>query len=118
MDVREREPAVAPVVAAGVLLAARTLGVDLGLEMPRPAAILDATGARRSRAYEVRDAIRALLPSLIRPPGRPPKPHRPPAPDVTHALRAEVLRFVMDHPGCVHGGVRISGDVNTRFAAM
>lgn len=106
MDVRVREPAVAPVAAAGVLLAARALGVDLGLEMPRAAAILLATGAGRSRAYEVRKAIEAQLPSLIRPPGRPPKPPENPAPDVTHALRGEVLRFVLDHPGCVHGGAQ------------
>ena len=106
MNLRAPAPAVAPVVAAGVLLAARTLGVDLGLEMPRPAAILHVTGAGRSRAYEVRDVIGALLPSLIRPPGRPPKPPEPSAPDLTHALRGEVLRFVMDHPGGVHGGAQ------------
>lgn len=106
MDVREEESAVAPVVAAGVLLAARTLGVDLGLPMPGATAIVHATGAGRSRAYEVSGELRALLPSLIRPRGRPPKPAESPAPDVTHALCAEVLRFVMDHPGCVHGAQR------------
>jgi hypothetical protein len=94
------------VAAAGVLLAARALGVDLGLEMPCTTAILLATGAGRSRAYEVCDELRALLPSLVRPPGRPPKPPQSPAPDVTHALRKEVLRFVLDHPGCVHGGAQ------------
>jgi len=106
MDVAAREPAVAPLAAAGVLLAARTLGEQRGLSMPRAAAILDATGAGRSRAYEVRDAILAMLPSLVRAPGRPPKPPEAPAPDVTHALRAEALRFVMDHPGCVHSGAQ------------
>jgi len=106
MDVRVREPAVAPVAAAGVLLAARTLGTDLGLEMPGAVEILLATGAGRSRAYEVCVDLRALLPSLVRPPGRPPKPPENPAPDVTHALRGEVLRFVMNHPGSVYGGAQ------------
>ena len=106
MDVRDSEPAVAPVAAAGVLLAARTLGVDLGLPMPSATAIVHATGAGRSRAYEVRDAVLAMLPSLIRRPGRPSKPPALPAPDATHALRGEALRFVMDHPGCVHGGAQ------------
>lgn len=102
MDIRDREPAVAPQAAAGLLLAARTLGADLGLDMPRVGAIVDATGASRSRAYEVRDEVLGLLPSLIRSPGRPTTAAEPAAPELTHELRGEVLRFVMDHPGCAY----------------
>jgi len=105
LDVTHPEPAVAPAAAAGVLLAARTLGQQLGLSMPPAWAIARATGAGRSRAYEQRDAILSLLPSLSRPPGRPRAAPAPsPAPERTHALRGEALRFVMDHPGSVYGG--------------
>lgn len=104
MDVRVPEPAVAPVATAGVLLAARTLGADRGLDMPCVAEILHVTGAGRSRSYEVRDALLTLLPSLVRPRGRPAAEPVSAPPDLLHALRGEALRFVMDHPGCVHGG--------------
>lgn len=102
MDIRDREPAVAPQAAAGLLLAARTLGADLGLDMPRAGAIVDATGASRSRAYEVRDEVLALLPSLIRSPGRPATAADSAPPELSHELRLEVLRFVMSHPGCAY----------------
>jgi hypothetical protein len=104
MDVRDSEPAVVPVAAAGVLLAARTLGTDRGLDMPSVGAIVEATGVSRSRAYEVRDTILALLPSLVRPPGRPASEPATAPPELVYTLRGEVLRFVQDHPGCVHGG--------------
>ncbi|MDH5665593.1 MAG: hypothetical protein OEY10_04785 [Nitrosopumilus sp.] len=104
MDILDQAPTVAPTVAAGLLLTARALGADLGLTMPRVDAIVEATGAGRSRAYEVRDAIVAQLPSLVRPAGRPPAVVVSGAPELQHALRGEMLRFVMDHPGCVYGG--------------
>jgi len=85
-------------------LVARTLGAELDLDMPRVGAIIEASGVSRSRAYEVRDALLALLPSLIRPPGRPAAEAGPASPERVHELRGAVLRFVLDHPGCVHGG--------------
>lgn len=85
---------------AGLLLAARTLLVAFGLPCPTVDAIVDATGATRSRAYEISSAIVALLPSLMAAPGRPPKPTRASAHD-TSALTRAVLAFVMEHPGCV-----------------
>jgi hypothetical protein len=103
-------PAVARNVTAGLVLATRSLADKLApdLSMPTVAQIVAATGATRSRAYELRDAILGVLPSLARPPGRP-KAQRGPAPDATVAdLRADVLRFVMQHPGCVHDGPRRS----------
>ena len=85
---------------AGLLLAARTLLVAFGLPCPTVDAIVDATGATRSRAYEISSAIVALLPSLMAAPGRPPKPKSAPTHD-TSALTRAVLAFVMEHPGCV-----------------
>lgn len=92
--------AVSPLVLAGLLLAARTLLVALGLPCPSADAIFVATGATRSRAYEISSAIVALLPSLVAARGRPPKPRSAPALD-TSALTRAALAFVMEHPGCV-----------------
>jgi hypothetical protein len=71
----------------------------LGLPHPTVAQVLDATGASKSRAYELRAAVQALLPTLLRSPGRPPR-SRPPAAD-TGAITREVLDYVAAHPGAV-----------------
>jgi hypothetical protein len=70
--------------------------------MPTTAAILEATGATRSRAYEQREALLGLLPMLQRPPGRPLTEREPVAGSLVADLRGEVLRFMMRHPGCAH----------------
>ena len=86
-------------MTAGLLLAARTLAAPHGLELPSAAQILEATSASRSRAYEIKDAIVALLPALARPPGRPRvEPAPAPFPKLVE-LTALALRFVMRHPG-------------------
>lgn len=95
-------------VTAGLVLAARSLAAATvpELSMPTAGQIVGAAGAKRSRAYELRDAILGVLPTLARPPGRP-KTEREPAPgsgssSTLAELRGEVLRFIMQHPGCVH----------------
>lgn len=96
---------VSALLRAAVLLAARELCAPLRLPQLAVAQILDATGATRSRAYELRDALMRTLPELQRAPGRPAAPAPPaPAPASGATLSREVLRFVMAHPGCVHGG--------------
>ena len=79
------------------------------LDLPHPSVtqVIAATGASRSRAYELRDALLAVLPSLQRPVGRPsaPPPTSTTTDDAAHALSLDVLRFLMEHPGCVYGGV-------------
>lgn len=104
--VPDSRPAVAPASRAGLLLAARGLLAELALPHPRVGEVLEATGATRSRAYELRDAILALLPGLVRPPGRPRTEREPSPQSPSEAIGRQVLRFVMDHPGCVHGGPR------------
>ena len=97
--------AVSPHLLAALLLAARTASQSLPLDLPSTAAILAATGAGRSRAYELRSELLALLPALDRPVGRPAQP--PPEPSAsadTASLTHKVLAYVLDHPGCVHGG--------------
>ena len=67
MLVLDPQPAVAPNVAAGLFLVARSLSAELSptLTMPSVAEIVAATGATRSRAYELCDTIHALLPTLV-----------------------------------------------------
>jgi hypothetical protein len=67
------------------------------------AQIIEATGASPSRAYELRAAVLAALPTLVRPVGRPPAPPREAPPEATAALLSAVVTFLMDHPGCVSG---------------
>lgn len=95
--------AVAPSVVAGLLLAARDHLLQLGLRSENAERIVEKTGAARSSAYEAKIKLLAAIPSLVRPVGRPASP-APPPPPKANALTREVLRFVMDHPGCVHGG--------------
>jgi len=95
---------VSPVLVAGLLLLARDPLRQLDLPHPTVEQVLQKTGASRSRAYEMCAAIRAVLPSLQRPVGRPLTPPREACPDTAHALRGTVGTFLMDHPGCVHGG--------------
>jgi hypothetical protein len=91
-----------PQLVAGLLLAARPHLERLGFPHPTVEAVLEATGAGRARAYELKDAIEAALPALLRPVGRPPAP---PKPEIdTSAISRAVAGFLMDHPGSVYGG--------------
>jgi hypothetical protein len=100
--VTPEEPAVPSILSAGLLLAALSGLEELGLPHPSAAAVIQATGVSKSRAYEVRGAILALLPALIRPPGRPSAPA--PEPTDTGPISRAVLAFLMDHPGAVTPG--------------
>lgn len=88
-------------MTAAVLLCARRIGEQLELPFPSTSAILGATGATRSRAYEVASELRELLPTLARPPGRPRAEPTSQPPSTIAELRGEALRFAMSHPGCV-----------------
>ncbi|MBV9946245.1 MAG: hypothetical protein JOZ69_05300 [Myxococcales bacterium] len=88
---------------AGLLLAAAERLRALDLPCPTVAQVIAATGASRSRAYELRDALVDVLPSLVRPVGRPPVPPPVAEPDTAYALRGAMATFIKRHPGCVHG---------------
>ena len=109
------EPAVAPLLTAGLLLAALPHLHRLDLPHPTATAVVDALGVSRSRAYELRTAVEEALPALLRPAGRPPAPE-PPEVDVTPILRA-CRDFVYDHPGAVErtGSRRRYSDVFRMF---
>lgn len=94
---------------AAVLLAAECLRPR---DLPPAATVeqlLASTGATRTRAYELRDALLASLPSLQRPVGRPTAPPREASPDAAYELCRAVTAFLMEHPGCVHGGAERRG---------
>ena len=93
---------VPPLAQTAVLLLARNLCQQFALPHPTGEAILTATGASRSRAYELMAELAALVSILVRPVGRParlPSAAEPSAP----ALTREVLRYVTRHPGCAQG---------------
>jgi hypothetical protein len=82
-------------------LYARQLAKPLKLACASGAEVIAATGATRSRAYELAAEIHDLLATLERPPGRPRAKPTTPAPSALAELRGEALRFVMAQPGCV-----------------
>ena len=97
-----------PLVTAGVLLVARSLSAPHGVPQPSVGEILRRTGATRSRAYEIKDALEAVLPTLVRPPGRPrvePAPGPANVPELV-GIAVEMLQFIKRNPGCVQSGVR------------
>jgi hypothetical protein len=110
LRIREPSPAVPPLVIAGVLLAARSLSEPHRVPQPSVAEILRRTGATRSRAYEIKDALEAVLPTLARPPGRPrvePAPGPGPANmSELFGIAVEMIQFMKQSPGCVQSGAR------------
>ena len=93
------------VLIAALLLLARSMAERLELPCPKAAAILKATGASKSRAYELVAELAAVLPTLVRAPGRPACPSLPLATASEHTeLTRAALAYVMAHPGCVDRG--------------
>lgn len=108
-DLPDSGDSVSPLLISALLLASAEHARRLSLSHPSVVEILSATGATRSRAYELRDALVAALPSLQRPAGRPatlaPTPCSGPCDALLAAARA-MLRFTFAHPGCVAGDRR------------
>lgn len=92
-------PSVPFSVIAALLLLARVHMKRLGLAHPSAAAILEATQATKSRAYELADAVAALLPNVVQPIGRPKRLASTPVLDPSGELTRQVLRFLYAHPG-------------------
>jgi hypothetical protein len=90
-------------VLAALLLLARNLGQHFALPCPSAEAILAATGASKSRAYELVSALISVLPTLTRKAGRPSRAPAEPREPFGESIARSVLRHVMQHPGCVHG---------------
>ena len=93
-----------PPLVAALLLGAREPLQRLGLPAPSAARIFEATGAKRSRSYQLMGELVARLPDLQRPVGRPTKPTPEPVPSDSapaHQVRLAVLRLLKAHPGCL-----------------
>jgi len=100
----DRASEIPPVAVAGALLAVRNQALQRGLVMSSVDQIVSAMDTSRSRAYEIKDTVVALLPTLVRPPGRP-RIEPAPTPSGQHAaLSLEALCFVMRHLGCLQVG--------------
>lgn len=95
-----------PLVAAALLLVARTVAEGHELVSPSVDDVLAATGVSRARAYEIAARVVAIAPTVVRAPGRPAKEAPSPAAHDTAAITRAVLDFVMRHPGCVDRSVR------------
>ena len=91
-----------PACQAGLLLSATQVARDVGIESTPTETIIEATGAGRTRAYEMRGRVLDQLSAMQRPPGR---PSAPPEPPIEAELRAEIcsqmLRYVRSHPGSI-----------------
>ncbi len=95
-----------PAWCAAVLLLGRTIAQDCGLACESVGAIVAATGASKSRAYEVVDELVTALPTLVRAPGRPSKGSPAVAPNEAAQVTSAVLAYVMRHPGAVDQGAQ------------
>lgn len=89
---------------AGLILAALPQLAALGLPHPTATAVVDAAGVSRSRAYELRAAIEAVLPSVLKPSGRPPKPAAEADLAVLYRIAGQARDFAYAHPGAVCTG--------------
>jgi len=90
-------------LVAGLLLAARVFLRRLDLPHPSVETILAATGVGRTRAYEIRDAILAMLPTLQRAAGRP-RSASVAGPEAKEMPTGEVLDYILARPGCAELG--------------
>jgi hypothetical protein len=95
-------------IVTALLLVARVAAVRYALPAPSAGAILTATGASKSRAYELAVELVALVPTLAKKAGRPAKPAPAASSADTVAITLAVLAYVMSHPGCVDRGRRQS----------
>jgi len=96
-----------PNTQAALLLAARSLLKQHQLAVPTAAEILEATGATRSRAYELADALERVLPSLSRPVGRPARADVDVPAAAIESVMSAVIEFMQRHPACVAGQRRL-----------
>lgn len=95
--------ALPPAWLAAVLLLGRTIAETHDLACPSVDAIVKATGASKSQAYDTAGKLASVLPTLVRAPGRP-QSEQTASPSDTAELTRAMLAYVMSHPGCVDRG--------------
>lgn len=108
-----------PLLQAALLFVARRFCKQLGLTHPTVSEILAATEASRSRAYELSSSITEVLPTLIRPMGRPPAQRQDKiGPSLAEDnITIAVLDYLQSHPGSAHlrGQRRVYSDAFRYF---
>jgi hypothetical protein len=90
------------VVLAAVLLVARAIAERYDLPRASVEDILKATGASRSRTYELSARLASLIPTLAGAPGRPQKTPVAPSSAAAAELTRAVFAYVTRHPGCIN----------------
>lgn len=98
--------ALPPTWLAAVLLLGRAIAERHELPCASGDAIVKAIGASKSQAYEVASELAALLPTLVRTPGRPAKEEPAPPSNAAVDVTRAALAYVMSHPGCVDRGAK------------
>lgn len=90
-------------ILAALLLLARPFLRSLGLAQVSAKAVLEATGATKTRAYELSGDLRRQVDQLAAPVGRPAKSIDEPTADRDDAqqLARRVLEYLYTHPGAV-----------------
>jgi len=104
MDVAEKLLTDCPSTVAALLLLARNISKHLELHALDVTSIMKATGATKSTAYNQAAVLAAVMPTLVKPPGRPERTDVTPPPDETKALTHAVLSFLYENPGCARRG--------------
>lgn len=99
-------------LSAALLLLAVTFLRRMNLPHPTCKALLEATGATKTRAYDLAEALGALLPSLEQPVGRPAKDKSAHDADESLSLLVDIstscLDYLYKHPGAIgRGGQRL-----------
>ncbi|NJM08311.1 hypothetical protein HC891_22225, partial [Candidatus Gracilibacteria bacterium] len=89
-------------LAALLLLACNDLR-GRGLAQVSARDVLEATGATKSRAYELARELSERLADLVVPLGRPPTRIAEPAESAGRDLRRDVLEYLLTHPGAAQG---------------
>lgn len=106
-DVADSSPSEQPVTAeAAVIVLGRRFERRHGThELSSLSEVLSHMGATSSRVYEVAKEFEALLPGLVRPPGRPMVPSEPDTDETCaakYAVSKALLKFLSEHPGVRH----------------
>lgn len=91
---------VSPTVIAALVLTAIEHLKTMDLDHPTATQVLNAADVSRSRAYELKGCIEAMLGKISRPPGRPKTPEPEDTTGATDKVTKQLLDYVCRHPGC------------------
>jgi len=94
-------PPIPSTVTAAILIGARKILAGLDVEPTSAEEICTTLGVSRSQAYAMLPRLWELAPTLLREPGRSPRPAT--STDARLEVAQATVGFLMDHPGAVEG---------------